>query len=155
MVLVMGNHPRRPFQVLSRPGRIVAQSAHDAVGFQVAFAYKEQSQLVAEVVPFWAVGIVAGADGIDVQPLHLPDLLDHVGPADRAAAFPAEIVAVDPADEQALAVEEHHAVHNFDLFETEPAAFPVAFRAVRADQRDNGTVEGRRFRRPEPHFGKL
>ena len=152
VVLVIGRHPHRALQKLARPGRVVGERAHDAVGLNVALTDEQQPQLVAEVVPLRAVWIVAGADRVDVHPLHLPDLLDHMGAADRPSALPAEIVPVDPADDEPLAVEMHDPVDDLDLLEADAAALPVAFRPVRADQGYGRPVKGRGFGRPELHL---
>ena len=84
-----------------------------AVGFQIGFGDHIQAQLVAQGVHRVVVGIMAGAHGVDIVPLHgeqIPaDMLRRHG----TAPLGAEIVAVRTLEHDALAVQAHQAVLHF------------------------------------------
>ena len=61
---------------------------------------------VAEVIPAWIIGIMAGAHGIDVELLHDADILNHALYADDVAAVGVELMTVGTLDENRRAIDE-------------------------------------------------
>lgn len=89
-----------------------------AVGFQIGFVDEIDAVAVAELVPEGVVGIVAGADGVDVVLFHEADVEPHVLFGDGSATLGVEFVAVDAFEEDALAVQAHDAVFQFEAAES-------------------------------------
>ena len=122
MVEVALHHPAVAGEVRLREDRIPSQGlgavAH-AVGLDIAFVHHIQAILVAQGDPARVVGIVAGADGVDVQLLHDPDVPDHLGLGDDIAAGRAQLVPVGALDEDGLAVHQQLVAHDLHGPETE------------------------------------
>ena len=78
MVFVLLHHSDCPFQKQAGPARGMGERSHQPVGFKVAFTNQKQAVLIAQVVPFRAVRVMAGAHGVDIHTLHLPDLFQHL-----------------------------------------------------------------------------
>ena len=89
------------------------------MAFDVGLGHHVEAVSVAEVVPAAVVGIVAGADGVDVELLHQPDVLNHAVDADHVAAVGVELVAVGALDEHGLAVDQQLRVADLDLAESD------------------------------------
>lgn len=125
MVLVAAGHALGAVDKGGGPGRVVGERAHDAVRLDVALAHEQDSIGVAQLVPIRAVRVVAGAHGVDVHALHLADFLEHVRAGDGAPALEAVLVAVDAAHDQALAVEQDHAVADLHGLKADGAGLHV------------------------------
>src|SRR5690606_34645480 len=71
-VLGAGDAGRRPLGVVARVG------GTDAVGLEVGLVDEVEAVFVGEFVPQRVVGVVRGADGVDVQPFDEGDVRDEV-----------------------------------------------------------------------------
>ena len=78
--------------------------------FKICFVNKVNTILVAKFVPEGVVGIVAGADSIDVVALHKTDIPEHIFFGNYSSAFCAPLVAIDTLENYSLAVQTHNAV---------------------------------------------
>ena len=141
-----------PFGLAARNGGIlgdhVSRQAPAAVRFKIGFVDQVDAVFVAQVVPVFLVGVVRGADGVDVVPLAERDVVDHVLPGDGAAALRVEFVAVGALEDHALAVELHDAV--FDTEATEADALHDLFdqRTVMAHNKHRQLIQGWLFGAP-------
>ena len=69
--------------------------------------------LVAEVVPHRIIGVMTGAHGIDIEPFHQLDILDHPFTAHHITAIRIHLMTVNTLDEYRLTV--HQQLRIFDL----------------------------------------
>ena len=122
MVEIATDHPAVTGHVGGGEERVLRQGfrpvAH-AVGFDVSLIHHIQAILVAQGEPARIIGIVAGADGIDIQFLHDPDVPDHLGLGDHIAAGGAQFMPVHALDEDGLAVHFELVADDFHGTETE------------------------------------
>lgn len=96
---------------------------HIAVALHIGLGEHIDTVFVAEVVEVWVVGIVRGADGVDVDALHVENLLLDFLVRDCAAGLLAEVVTVDTAEQNASAVYgEGTVIADTNLTETDFAA---------------------------------
>ena len=80
------------------------------VAFQVRLVHHVDAALVAHMIPRCLIGVMAGADSIDMiaaEGLHGPL---HILHADGTACAWIPFVTVDPVNHQPLTVEEHDSV---------------------------------------------
>ena len=84
------------------------------MAFVVSFVDDHKAVLVAELVEHGSVGIVAGANCIEVVFLDHPQIPLHVLDADHRAGYGIGVVPVDTPELDGAAVEEHHVVLNVD-----------------------------------------
>lgn len=75
------------------------------MAFDVGFVPDIETIAVAELVPILVVGVMAGADGIDIEVLHKHNIELHLLAADILAGIGAMLVAVDAADSDRPAVD--------------------------------------------------
>ena len=162
MVLVPLHHALNPVQHHRQvfhpvPGQALRQRQPspvdhipNAVGLHVAFVDHIQPQLVAQVVQHAAVRIVAGADGVQVVPLHgdqvPPQMLRLHGPA----ALRAEIVPVRALEHDPLSVDQHEAVLHLKPAESDLLADPLTDRPLRPHDPDLQVIEVGNLRAPFP-----
>ena len=91
-----------------------------SVGLHIVFRDQIQSQFIAETIESGAVGIMAGAHGIDIVLLHQDKVLaGHFRRYDTAAVA-GKFMAVDAAENNAPAVEAHQAVFHLKAAEAHP-----------------------------------
>ena len=76
-----------------------------AVRFHVGLVHDVKAEGVAKQIEFGAVGVVRGADGIDVQLLHQAKIEEHILARDGRARAAVELVAVDALELDGLAVD--------------------------------------------------
>ena len=74
------------------------------MGFEIALVDEIDSVAVAEVEPFWVVGVMAGADGVDVVLLEQLYILNHAAQGDGLAVVWVVLVAVDAFEEYCFSV---------------------------------------------------
>ena len=98
---------------------LLTVQSRSAVALVVSFVDDHEAVLVAELVEHGSVGIVAGADGIEVVLLDHVQVPLHVLDADDGAGDGIGVVTVDTAELDGAAVEEHHVVFDVDLPETD------------------------------------
>ena len=89
---------------------LVAAERRVAVALYVGLGQHVDAELVAEVVEVGVVGIVARADGIDIEALHHQQVLLRLLVGHGASALGAEVVAVHAVEDDALAVDQQGAV---------------------------------------------
>ena len=119
-----------------------------AVGLDIGFVQDVEAVLVGQVVPLGHVGIMAGANGVDVVLLHQPDVRDHHLARDHLAKIGIELVAVHAFDHQLLAVEQNLIALDLRLPEADAPRDHFEDAALRVLQRENQLVEIRRLGGP-------
>ena len=92
---------------------IRAVGRDDAVHLDIGLVDDVEAQLVAQLVEAGRVGVMAGADGVDVVLLHQRQVAQHLVEGDRKAVDGRGIVAVRAAELDGRAVELDHPV--FDV----------------------------------------
>ena len=120
------------------------------MGFQIHLVNDVDAVPVAQAVEKALVGVVAGADGVDVVPLHGHNIQLGFLLGDTASPGGGELVAVHPPEEDAPAVEQHQAV--LDLEPAQAHRFPYCLRqyAVPVEHFNHQFVQAGLFRAPEP-----
>ena len=98
-------------EILLRP---VVELA-DAVGLHIGLGDHIKAVLVAELGEEGGVGVMAGADGVDVVLLHEAQVGEHLLGGDGIAVHRVGIVAVDAAELDVLAIQIKDAVLSLDL----------------------------------------
>ena len=105
------------------PKRILVSALTDAgaVGFQIRFVHDVNAPQIAQKIELGTIGIVGGADGVDIQFLHQAEILFHILQTNGGRRFRMEFVAVDAlqlhgntVDFEHLAIDGHLA--EADLF---------------------------------------
>ena len=120
-----------------------------AVGFHVVFINHIQAVAVAELVQGALVRVVRGADGVDVVPLHGDEVAFQLFPLRDPPGHGAEVVPVDPVEDQALPVQEQDPVLNFNPAEAHVLRNHLCQRAGGVLYPDQQPVELRVLRRPQ------
>ena len=93
------------------PARLTsAQLLPGAVTFHIGLVDQVDAITVTEAIPEALIGVMAGADGIQVVPLHKADVPHHIFLGDGTATLAVELVTVDATEQDALAVDVHDAV---------------------------------------------
>ena len=90
-----------------------------AVGLQITLRDQIQAVAVAQLIEPLVVGIMGGADRIDVVPFHGHHILQKLLVRHMPSRYGAEIVAVRALEYNALSVQEHTAVFHLKLAETD------------------------------------
>ena len=90
----------------------------EAVAFDVCLGANVYSVLVAKVVPFRVVGIMACANGVDIEPLHYADVLYHALPGHYIAQVGVHFMTVCTLYVDMLSVYKQCSVLYFNLAET-------------------------------------
>ena len=85
-----------------------------AVGFQVRFANDIEAIFVRQLIEARRVGVVAGADGVDVVLLHQAHIPQNVLPGHGVTRLRIAVVAVDAVHEYPLTIEQHQTVANLN-----------------------------------------
>ena len=88
----------------------LAGETHIAVALHVGLGQHVQTQAVAEVIEVGVVGVVRGADGVDVQSFHLHDVGLYLLLGEGSSAVLAEAVAVHSVEDDAVAVDQQGSV---------------------------------------------
>lgn len=126
------------------PGQGVAGFAAkiivEIMGLGVGLVDNVEAVFVAKVEPTGIVGIMRGADGVEVELLHQGDVLDEGFVGDGFAKIGVVIVAVDAFDEDALTIDQKVAFSHFDVAKTDArAGLRIALGRVEGD--DEGVKE--------------
>ena len=119
-----------------------------AVRFDIGLIQHVEAILVAQLVPFGHIGIVAGADGVDVVLLHQRDVLNHPLARDHLAVIRIEFVPVHTLEHQLLAIEQHLIASDLRLPEADAPRNGLDHVAGGIFQGDQQCVEIRRLGRP-------
>ena len=155
MVLVALDHADSPGHERRQPERVVRQAAADAVRFQVRLVDQVDPVTVTELVPLGVVGVVTGADGVDVVALHQLDVLHHPFGRHVLPGVRIELVPIDAVKADRLAVQQEAAVPDLDLAEADARALGFNQSAAGVFERQHERVEVRSLRRPLPGGGDL
>ena len=125
-----------------------------AVGLVVGLVHHIDAPTVTELVEVFAVGIVRGAQEVDVRLLHQSDILFVGGIIHIAARLRMVVVTVHTAQLHVLAVDLEHLAHNFDLLHTEVVGkFFVVLAILHAKQLQGEGIEPRLLGRPQMRWG--
>ena len=119
VVLVPLEHPLHAIQVGGGPrvavGELVPVAHHGhTVGLDVGLVDDVEAVLIAQGGEAGIIGVVAGADAVDIVPLHDHEVADHVLHGGGGAENGVAVVAVDALELDLLAVEVQHAVPDLD-----------------------------------------
>ena len=127
-------HRRAPFGPIPRQSLVRPAALPAAVRFQVRFVDDIQPVCIAQIIPLGAVGIVAGAHGVDVTALHKLHIVFHLLARYAAPCAAAPFMAVYAPEHNALSVQQHQPVLQF-----KPAKARLA--AHRFQRTANGIAE--------------
>ncbi len=98
------------------PGRLAdAHLLPGTMAFQVGLIDHVQAVLIAQLIPSGLVGIVAGADRIDIVLLHEPDIPHHIFFRHCPASPYVELVAVDSLKDDPFSVDAHDPFSQFKM----------------------------------------
>ena len=90
-----------------------------AVGLKVRLVDQVQAVFIAQFVESRLIRVVGGANSVDIVALAGDDVGEHLLLGDGTAQTRVELVAVGAAEDDALAVESHNAVNDFEMAEAE------------------------------------
>ena len=153
VVLVALHQRNGPVHMGRGPVRIVSDHAVApavTVALLVGLVHHVEAVAVAEFVEVFPVGIVAGAQEVDVRLFHQRDVLLVGGVIDIPARHRMVIVAVHPAQFDLPAVEPEDFPDAFDLLHAQVIVEMLDDAAPAVGQFDAEGVEVGLFRRPEP-----
>ena len=136
---------QRVFNRLSAARNLVP----NAVRFHVVFVDDIKTQLIANRIERTAVGIVRGANSVDVVALHGQQIAADLLLRDGAAALGAEIMPVCALEHDALAVEIHDGVFQLEPAEADALADDFEHLAAAVLDGQQQVVEVRRFAAPQ------
>ena len=120
-----------------------------AVRLQVRLVDHIKAVLVAQVIPFRAVGIMAGAHGVDIVLLHGPHIAHHILHRYGSARAAVPLMAVHALEHDAPAVEQHQAVPQLKPAEAGLSAHGLQKMAGRVGKRYLIGVKLRRLGAPQ------
>ncbi len=144
VVLVALDHVLRALEEGLRVARVAADLVVVRVRLDVRLVDRVEAVAVAQVEPVRVVGVVRGADGVDVVLLHQAGVRLHRLARDHAAVQVVVLVAVDAVDQHRLAVHEQATVADLDGAEADAAGDALV------PLLDDERVERRLLGRPEP-----
>ena len=93
-------------------------SVHHAVTLDIGFGYQINAVFIAQIIPARIIGIVAGADCVDVHLLHYLNILDHTLQRYHISAVGIHLVTVGTLYEYGLSVYQQLAVTDLNLTES-------------------------------------
>ena len=112
---------------------VIALLEQHAVALHIGLRHQIEAILVAHAGKQRRIGIVTGANGVDVVLLHQHQILEHLLLAHCAAKDRIAVMAVHAAELDGLAIELHHAVLHMDLPQAD--VFTDGFAIVAQHQR--------------------
>ncbi len=118
------------------------------MSFEVGFCKDVKTVLVADLVESRIVGVVRGADGVDVVTLHQDDVLKHGVGGEGASEVAVEFMAVHAAEHDDFAVDEEVSVFEFDFTETDLEGDDLGDGSFGVLEGEEERVEVRCFRGP-------
>ena len=125
MILVTQHHTGGTLHIGMQPERIIAQIVPDAMGFEVGFIDQIDPIFIAQLVPERVIGIMAGANRVEVELLHQLDLGAHIVFCERPTAFGMMLMTIYAAQHEAFAVQQNDAILDLHLAETHATAFEI------------------------------
>ena len=155
VVAVAQDSARAAVGELPRPRRLVGDGAVVAIlvpilmAFEVELVHHVDAVVVEHGVHLGLSRIVAGAHGVDVGLLHEHDVFKHRFYVDTAAAERVGVLRVHALEEDALAVDEYHAVGDADIAEAVAGREGHFLRVALVHLANGHGVEHRRLGRPK------
>ena len=138
-----------PGDVLLPPDLPHVHEPPGAVGLKVHLVDDIQPVSVAQAVEGGLVGVVAGADGVDVAALHGDHIPLHLILCETAAPGGGELVAVHPVEDDPLPVEQHQPVTDLEPAEAHRFGDGLRGNPVLIPDGDLQAVEMRLLRAPQ------
>ena len=151
VVFIAFEHVLDAVEVGRAPGWVLGQGfiavAH-AVGLEVGLIDDVEAEFVGQLVEMRVIRVVRAADRVDVGALHLQQVVPHVLGGEIVAGFRVEFVAVDPLEQDRLAVVQKLAVFHLVAPEAGLAGITGQRLARRIAQGDDVRIERGCLRRP-------
>ncbi|MPM74512.1 hypothetical protein SDC9_121500 [bioreactor metagenome] len=122
----------------------------EGVAFDVGLVPDVESVLIAEIVEFRGIGIVAGADGVDVELLHQLQVALDMSAAYGSSGMRRAFVAVHAGDQHRLAVDQQLPFRNFHPPEADFDRGVIHLFTVGSLKRDAQRIKLGRFGAPLP-----
>ncbi len=129
-------HGGKPILTIPRQGKIQLLPGIDkdfiphAVAFQIVFCNEINAQLIAKLIQSTVIRIMAGAQRIDVVPLHGQQIpADHFR-FDRPARLSAEVMPIHALEHDALTIQAHDAILHFKAAEAHLLTCHLAYLAL-------------------------
>ena len=123
--------------------------------FQIRLVDEVDAILVAQIVPARVVGIVASADGVDIEALHENDVFDHALGRESAPVLRVMLMAIDAAQADGLAIHAQAAIDCLYLPEANAGALGLDRDAGSILESNDKGVEIRIFRGPFARGGDV
>ena len=155
VVLVALDHPGDALDPGRQVARVVAQRALERVALDVRLGDHVQPELVGQVREGRVVGVVRGPHGVEPELLHQDQVGAHRLDRDDPPGDLVEVVAVDPAQVDAPAVDEEVHPADLDAPEADPQLGGLDDLAAGRAERHGQRVERRRLRGPRRDAGEL
>ena len=131
MIPIPLHHPHAPGHKLLFPNRllgdeIIGFKAHHAVAFNIRFVDHIQAVFIAQGQEAGIVGIMAGADAVDIVLLHQQNVPEHFADRRIVAQGGVGVVAVHALELNGLTVEIVYSAQNFHFAESDELPFGLA-----------------------------
>ena len=160
---LIAKRPHEDTGVVAHPANVVLRAFHHrvlelrhgrqtpvSVTLYVSLCQHIHTIFIAEVVENRIVGIVRGADGIDIQTFHAENILFYLLWGDGTTVDRREVVTVDAMKHHTLAVDEQSTIFtNAHLAEAHLAASPIDHVAVLVLQRYHQVIKIRLLGTPQ------
>ncbi len=145
-------HTGFPFLMIARhiPGRLHhAQLLPGAVAFHICLIHHIDAVFVTHLIPYCLVGIMAGTDRIDMVSAEYLHRRLHILPANHPAMTGIPLMAVHAFNHQALPVQQHQAVLQFEAAETDLIRHGLRHLPIGCHNSQRHLVQFRRLMAPE------
>ena len=124
------------------------------MGLDVGLVIDIEAERVAEFIEFPRLGIMAGADGVDIGPAHQQQVLQDVLPGQIMAGPGVVLMEIDALELDRLSIDQQGldlAIAILDLRDLDPAETDMEAGVFPIDLQEQG-IELRRLGRPLPHI---
>ena len=118
MVLVAFGHTDGTVEESSMPLGSGSQRATETMCLDASFVHDVESQTVAKLIPAGAIGIMAGAHGIDACPLHEDDVLQHALFGHHTAQFGIVLMTIHTAQTNGTPIDKETSMTNLNASES-------------------------------------
>ena len=125
------------------------------MAFQIGLVHKVDAVFIAQVIPRRLVGIVAGADGIDIVFADSSHGVLHFLNANDPSGFRIPLMTIDAPNHQPLTVKSHQPILYFKPAEADPIRDPLYCRPPRILHRQNDLIQFRRLIAPRKDILKF
>ena len=147
-----GERGRKPLGAVARQDAAVVA---ETVALDIGLVHDEHAEAVADRVEARVVGVVAGADAVEVRALDPAHVVEDRFGREGLSAFGIEFVAVDAADLDHAPVEAKSLRRELDAADAQVAPAGLDDASLGVEQFDHGPVEAGRLVRPEFGRGKF